>query len=137
MVQAIAISGAAMPVAAVATTNAPAPFGHYVQGMAAGGFVFISGQLASLADGTLQPEADFEAQARQVLVNLLAIAAAADAAPERVVKVTAYIVGAEHWPAFNRIFAEAFGSHRPARSVVPVPALHHGYLIEIEAIARL
>ena len=137
MVQAIAISGAAMPVAAVATTNAPAPFGHYVQGMAAGGFVFISGQLASLADGTLQPEADFEAQARQALVNLLAIAAAADAAPERVVKVTAYIVGAEHWPAFNRIFAEAFGSHRPARSVVPVPALHHGYLIEIEAIARL
>jgi reactive intermediate/imine deaminase len=137
MVRAIVTSGAAMAMTAVATTNAPAPFGHYVQAMATGDFVFVSGQLASLADGTLQPEADFETQARQALANLLAIAGAAGAAPEHVVKVTAYIVGADHWPAFNRIFAEAFGSHRPARSVVPVPALHHGYLIEIEAVARL
>ncbi|KRE11577.1 reactive intermediate/imine deaminase [Bosea sp. Root483D1] len=124
-------------IAAVATENAPAPFGHYVQTIVADGFVFISGQLASLADGTMRSDADFEAQARQSLDNLLAIAAAAGAAPERIVKVTAYIVGAEHWPAFDHVFAEAFGAHRPARSVVPVPALHHGYLIEIEAIARL
>ncbi|WP_348270476.1 RidA family protein [Bosea sp. LC85] len=40
-----------------------------------------------------------------------------------------------NWPEFNRIYAEAFGDHRPARSVVPVPELHHGYLIEIEAVA--
>jgi enamine deaminase RidA (YjgF/YER057c/UK114 family) len=35
----------------------------------------------------------------------------------------------------QRDHAEAFGPHHPARSVVPVPALHHGYLIELEAIA--
>jgi len=29
------------------------------------------------------------------------------------------------------------GSHRPARAVVPVPELHHGYLVEIEAVARI
>ncbi|MCV9937193.1 RidA family protein [Boseaceae bacterium BT-24-1] len=124
-------------IAAIATENAAAPFGHYVQAIVADDFVFISGQLASLADGTLRPDTDFEAQARQSLGNLLAIAAAAGVAPERIVKVTAYIVGAEHWPAFDHVFAAAFGIHRPARSVVPVPALHHGYLIEIEAIARL
>jgi enamine deaminase RidA (YjgF/YER057c/UK114 family) len=28
-----------------------------------------------------------------------------------------------------------FGESRPALSVVPVPALHHGCLIEIEAVA--
>lgn len=123
--------------AAITTENAPAPFGHYVQAIVADDFVFISGQLASLADGTLLPDGDFEVQARQALANLLAIAAAAGAAPEHIVKVTAYIVGAEHWPTFDSVFAEAFGSHRPARSVVPVPALHHGYLIEIEAIARI
>lgn len=33
------------------------------------------------------------------------------------------------------LYAEVFGNHRPARAVVPVPALHHGYLIELEAIA--
>jgi endoribonuclease L-PSP len=50
-------------------------------------------------------------------------------------KLTAYLVGVEYWPAFNAIYAEVLGNHRPARAVVPVPALHHGYLIELEAIA--
>ena len=50
-------------------------------------------------------------------------------------KVTAYIVSAENWPLFNQVFAEAFGDHKPSRSVVPVPELHHGYLIEIDGVA--
>ena len=33
------------------------------------------------------------------------------------------------------VYAEVFGPHRPARAVVPVPELHHGYLVEIEAVA--
>ena len=35
----------------------------------------------------------------------------------------------------NAIYAAAFGDARPARSVVPIPELHHGYLVEIDAIA--
>ena len=50
-------------------------------------------------------------------------------------RVTAYSVGVENWPAFNRIYAEVFGDAKPARTVVPVPELHHGYLVEVEAIA--
>jgi enamine deaminase RidA (YjgF/YER057c/UK114 family) len=49
--------------------------------------------------------------------------------------VTAYLVGVENWPRFNAIYAEVMGAARPARSVVPVPELHHGYLVEIDAIA--
>jgi enamine deaminase RidA (YjgF/YER057c/UK114 family) len=86
-------------------------------------------------DGSHTADLPFEAQARQALANLLAIVKVAGSGPERVLKVTAYIVGVEHWPAFNRLFAEAFGAARPARAVVPVPCLHHGYLIEIEAVA--
>ena len=48
--------------------------------------------------------------------------------------MTAYIVGVENWPAFNRVYTEAFGNAKPARTVVPVAELHHGYLVEIEAI---
>ena len=59
----------------------------------------------------------------------------AGASPADVVKLTAYVVGASNWPRFNEAFAEAFGDHRPARSVVPVPELHHGYLIEIDGVA--
>ena len=55
--------------------------------------------------------------------------------PERVLKVNVYIVGIEHWPAFNRVYAELFGDAKPARAVVPVPELHFGYLVEVDAIA--
>ena len=54
---------------------------------------------------------------------------------EDMVKVTAYIVGSVNWPTFNRVFAAAFGDHQPARSVVPVPELHNGYLIEVDGVA--
>lgn len=120
---------------AVSTDRAPAPSGHYAQAVAWRDLVFVSGQLAANPDGTHAADAPFEAQARQALQHVLAILAAAGCGPKHVLKVTAFIVGVAHWPAFNRVYAEIFGEARPARSVVPVPELHHGYLIEIEAIA--
>src|SRR3954467_8447306 len=42
-----------------------------------------------------------------------------------------------HWPAFNAIYAEWAGASRPARAVVPVPTLHHGLVIEVEAVAMI
>ena len=121
--------------ASIDTAAAPKPFGHYAQAMDAGGLVFISGQLPARLHGAPLADMPFEAQARQSLANLLAIVEGAGLRRDRIAKVTAYLVGAEHWSAFNAIYTEAFGEHRPARSVVPVPALHHGYLIELDAIA--
>jgi enamine deaminase RidA (YjgF/YER057c/UK114 family) len=46
-----------------------------------------------------------------------------------------YVVGIGLWPAFNTLFAQWVGVHRPARAVVPVPELHYGCLVEIEAVA--
>ncbi len=122
-------------VSRIHTDRAPAPFGHYAQATRWNGLVFISGQLPARPDGSHIADAPFETQARQGLRNLLAMAEAAGSRSGQILKVTAYIVGAEHWPAFNAIYGEAFGASRPARSVVPVPALHHGYLIELDAIA--
>lgn len=119
----------------VVTTDAPAPAGHYSQATACNGLLFVAGQLAVLPDGTHQPDAPFEAQARQAIANLLAIVRAGGSSPEHVLKVNVYIVGVEHWPAFNRVYAEMFGDARPARAVIPVPELHHGYLVEVDAIA--
>jgi reactive intermediate/imine deaminase len=121
--------------ASINTDSAPKPFGHYVQAMDTGGLVFVSGQLPARLDGRSLADMPFEAQARQSLSNLLAIVEGAGLRRDRIAKVTVYLVGVEHWTTFNAIYAEAFGEHRPARSVVPVPALHHGYLIELEAIA--
>ena len=44
-----------------------------------------------------------------------------------------YVTDIEQWPAFNRIYQQRPGAAPPARAVVPVPLLHHGFLIEAEA----
>jgi enamine deaminase RidA (YjgF/YER057c/UK114 family) len=100
-----------------------------------GGLIYVSGQLGGRPDGSHTADLPFEDQARQALANLLAVLGAAGASPSKLLKVTAYIVGVENWSVFNAVYAEALGGARPARAVVPVPELHHGYLIEIEAIA--
>lgn len=120
----------------VLTEDAPAPLGHYSQAVRGAGLIHVSGQLPITAgeqpSGSQQPFAD---QAHLVLNNLLKVLRAGGAQPRDVLKVTAYIVGVENWGLFNSAFAQAFGDARPARSVVPVPHLHHGFLIELDAVA--
>ena len=123
-------------VVTVLTEEAPKPLGHYSQAVRGGGLIHISGQLPITRSGVPDNQsASFNAQAKLVLQNFLAILDAAGAEKQDVLKVTAYVVGAENWPLFNQAFTEAFGDHRPSRSVVPVPELHHGYLIEIDGVA--
>jgi len=120
----------------IATTSVATPAGHYSQGTAWRDMVFVSGQLGQRQDGSHTADLSFEEQVRQSIANLQAILAEAGCGLDDVLKVTVYLVGVENWPEFNRIYTEIFGASRPARSVVPVPGLHHGYLIEIEAIGR-
>lgn len=121
----------------VETPAAPRPAGHYAQAMVAGQQVYISGQLPIRADGAALPDSSFDTQVRQVIGNMLAILEAAGCTQDRLARVTAYIVGVENWPRFNAIYAELLPNARPARTVVPVPELHYGYLIELDAIAIL
>ncbi|MFL1386736.1 RidA family protein [Pseudomonas tritici] len=116
--------------------DAAAPGGHYSQAVAHAGVVYVSGQLPVRANGEHSADQPFEIQASIALDNLMAILREARLSPRDLLKVTVYVVGIEHWPAFDRIYAHYLGDHRPARAVVPVPVLHHGYLIEIEAVAR-
>jgi reactive intermediate/imine deaminase len=119
----------------ISTDAAPRPAGHYAQGCRYGDLIFVSGQLPVSLEGKALADKSFEDQVRQALANLLSIVKEAGSGPDRVLKVTAFIVGVENWPAFNTVYAEIFGAARPARSVVPVPSLHHGCRIEVEAIA--
>jgi reactive intermediate/imine deaminase len=123
------------PIAPFVSSRLPAPGGHYSHAFAANGFLFVSGQLPSTAEGHFMSGEPFEVQARQVLTNLKIIMEDAGLALESIARITAYLAGVDHWPSFNAVYAEIFKDHRPARTVVPVPALHHGVLIEIDAIA--
>ena len=124
-----------MTIDRITTPNAPKPAGHYSQACGYGDLVFVSGQLPVSLEGKARADLSVEEQVRLALGNVLAILKAAGSGPDRVLKVTAFIVGVENWPVFNRVYAELFGESRPARSVVPVPSLHHGCVVEIEAIA--
>jgi 2-iminobutanoate/2-iminopropanoate deaminase len=111
------------------------PGGHYSHARRFGDLVFTSGQLPVRPDGTHTADRPFEEQARQALTNMLAALRAAGAGPRDILKVTVYIAGVELWPRFNAVYAEIMGESKPARTVVPVPELHYGYLVEVDAIA--
>ena len=122
-------------VTGILTDRAPKPAGHYAQAVVTRAHVFVSGQLPVRPDGLPLDDDGFEAQARQAIQNMLEILRAAGRSPQQLVKVTAYIVGIANWPRFNAVYASMLPDACPARSVVPVPELHYGYLVEIDAIA--
>jgi 2-iminobutanoate/2-iminopropanoate deaminase len=122
-------------VTSILTNRAPKPAGHYTQAIVSGAHVFVSGQLPIRPDGRPLDDDGFEAQARQAIQNMLEIVRAAGSSPQQLVKVTAYIVGIANWARFNAVYASMLPNACPARSVVPVPELHYGYLVEIDAVA--
>jgi 2-iminobutanoate/2-iminopropanoate deaminase len=124
-----------MPVQALNPPTLAPPGGHYSHAAVAGGLVFVAGQLPIARDGRKLGDEPFETQARQVLANVQAAVEAAGSSVSRLVQVRVYLTDLAHWPAFNAIYAAWVGEHRPARAVVPVPGLHHGLLLEVEAVA--
>jgi 2-iminobutanoate/2-iminopropanoate deaminase len=122
---------------AITTSAAPAARGHYSQAIVHAGLVYVAGQLPIVPADPQKKLVEFEAQARQVIANVIAIVEAAGSSADRIVRATVYIADIGHWPAFNAIYAEMLGTHKPARTVVPVPGLHYGYLVEMDAVAAL
>ncbi|MFL9985784.1 RidA family protein [Paraburkholderia sediminicola] len=111
------------------------PGGHYSHVAIANGFVFVSGQLPINAQGEKLADASFEVQAEQVLANVRAALEGAGSSIAQLVQVRVYIADVEHWASFNQKYALWAGEARPARAVVPVPHLHYGLKVEVEATA--
>jgi len=97
--------------------------------------VFVSGQLPIAPDGTKLADEPFDKQAKQALANVAAALAAAGSSVDKLVQVRVYVTSIADWPAFNAMYAAWAGPARPARAVVPVPELHHGFRVEVEAVA--
>lgn len=112
-----------------------APRGHYSHVATGQGLAFVSGQLPLDEHGAPRVDRPLREQAELALRNVAAALEAAGCGWEDVLKVTVYLAGVEHWPAFDEVYRQVLGSARPARAVVPVPALHYGVLVEVEAVA--
>jgi len=112
------------------------PRGHYSHGMRVGDLVFVSGQLPMDAAGIPQSGLPIEAQVDLALTNLDTVLRAAGTTRDRVVKVNVYITDIALWDRVNSRYALFFGTHRPARAIIPVGPLHFGCGIEIDAVAE-
>ncbi len=118
----------------IQTQAAPAAIGPYSQGMVAGDLVFVSGQLGlDPQTGAIKGQS-LDAQARQALTNLKAVLNAADCGLHQVVAVDVFLTDMNDFAAFNAIYEEFFGIHKPARAVVAVKALPKNAIIEIKCI---
>jgi 2-iminobutanoate/2-iminopropanoate deaminase len=124
---------------AVRTEAAPAPFqgAPYSQAIRAGGFVFVSGQLALKAGAKELSGGSIEEQTEQVLANLRAILEEAGSSLDRLVKTTVFLQNLDDFQGMNSVYAKHVGETPPARSTVEVAKLPSGALVEIEAIAVL
>ncbi|DAB31423.1 MAG TPA: deaminase [Sulfurospirillum sp. UBA11407] len=118
----------------IATSKAPQAIGPYSQGISVGNFIFTSGQIALKPDGSLN-DGDIKVQATQVLTNLSEVLKEAGSSLDKVVKTTIFLSDMDDFKSVNEVYAQFFGSHKPARSTVAVKTLPLGVKVEIEAIA--
>jgi 2-iminobutanoate/2-iminopropanoate deaminase len=121
----------------VRTDNAPIPAGHYSQAVVHNGFVFVAGQLPITPGQKEHAPGTIAEQTERTLENVRAILEAAGTSLEKAVQMTVYVSDISLWGEVNAVYARVMGAHRPARAVVPVGDLHHGYQIEIQAVAAL
>ena len=110
--------------------------GHYSPGVLLGNTLYISGQLPMDPETGKLTGGGIEEQTKAALENVERVLVAAGLGKENVALCRVYIPDVSLWDAVNDVYAAFFGTHKPARVVVPTRELHHGALVEIEAIAE-
>lgn len=121
----------------IQTDKAPQAIGTYSQAVKAGSTVFISGQIAiDPATGELRQES-IEAEIDQVFKNLVAVADAAGAKTQDIVKLSLFLTDLSNFNLVNETMARYFDEPYPARSAVGVAALPKGVNFEAEGIAMV
>lgn len=122
--------------APVRAPGLPAPIGPYSPGVVFDRLVIVSGQGATDPETGALAGSDVETQTRQVFQNIRAILEAAGSDLSRVLRCGVFLVDLRDFEAMNRVYAEVFGEHRPARTTVQVASLPDvGLRVEIDCIA--
>ena len=112
----------------------PEPKGHYSPAIEHNGVLYLSGQLP-IDPVTGKVPGTIEDQTQQALQNVQRILTEAGSSMAEVLSMRLYIPDVALWSAVNEVYATFLGAHRPARAIIPTRELHHGCLIEIEAVA--
>jgi reactive intermediate/imine deaminase len=122
---------------AISTDRAPGAIGTYSQAIEVDGTVYLSGQIPLDPQSMTMVAGDIRDQIRQVFDNLAAVATAAGARLDQVVKFNVYLTDLADFGAVNEIMAEYLHEPFPARAAVQVAALPKEARVEVDAILRL
>ena len=128
-----------MPYSTIATPDAK-PVANYKMAtrMEGGRLLYISGQVAWDASGTIVGKGDVRTQARQTFQNLRGVLQAAGGDLENLMKITTYITRLEDFPAVAQARGEVFQGELPASTLIVVKSLFHpDFLLEIEGVASV
>jgi len=117
------------------TDKAPTAVGPYSQAIRSGDFLFCSGQIAINPETKKLVDRKIENQTIQIFKNIKAVLNAGGFTLTNIVKTTVFLVNMNDFQIVNDIYANEFGTHKPARSTVEVSQLPLNALIEIECIA--
>jgi 2-iminobutanoate/2-iminopropanoate deaminase len=124
-----------MSIEKIIPAGGASPRGHYTPAMRAGDFLYVSGQ------GPIDPvtdklaAGDVEFQTRLTLSNIQRILKSAGAAVTDVVKCSVFLRDIADFPKMNRVYAEFFGEHKPARTTIEAKFHQAEMLVEIDCVA--
>lgn len=123
-----------MPRHAITTDKIAPSIGPFSAGVQAGGFAFLSGQIAlEPATGKLIA-GDVSAQTEQIFRNIGAVLEAGGKQIADVVKTTVFLTDMQDFAAMNGVYSRFFAAPFPARTTIAVAALPFGAAVEIEAL---
>jgi 2-iminobutanoate/2-iminopropanoate deaminase len=117
------------------SSKAPEPIGPYSQGIKAGNFVFLSGQIALDAQTGLLVTDNIEAETKMVMHNIAVLLQQANSSFDKVVKTTIFLADMSLFTQVNEVYAKYFNGNEPARETVAVKGLPKNVNVEISVIA--
>jgi 2-iminobutanoate/2-iminopropanoate deaminase len=112
-----------MKVETFTPANAMRPIGPYSHIAKAGPFIAVSATAGVDPRTNELAGPDVDAQTRQIIRTFRVMLESVGSRLEQVMHVIVYLKRIEDFDAMNRAYAEEFGAHRPARSVVAVAGL--------------
>jgi reactive intermediate/imine deaminase len=119
--------------------GAPAPVAPYSHAVETGGWVLVTGQLATDPDDDDTPLPDgVEAQTAKTMDNLGRVLSGLGLGFEHVLQARVFITHFERdYAAMNAVYASYFpDDRRPARTCIGVTGLARGALVEIDFVAK-
>lgn len=121
-----------MSLKVVHTDNAPAAVGPYSQGMIAGDYMYVSGQIPMDPETKKIVDGGIKEQTRQSLKNAMSILKEAGVDYKNVIKTTVFLDDMNEFGEMNDVYSEFFTDHKPARAAVEVARLPLDVKVEIQ-----